>query len=68
MTGAPLRRLSLRSLSPGDAAKLDQCPSSGPHANLTGMRRIWGPDCKPVQVGVYFYNVARFPGLYDLAT
>ena len=32
-------------------------PNAGPHPNITGMRRIYGPHAFLVQSGQYLYNV-----------
>lgn len=43
---------------------LDQCPSAGPYANLTGMRKLyWGENALVVKVGSYIYHVG--PALFS---
>lgn len=37
---------------------LAECPSAGPYANLTGMRKLyWGKNALVVKVGAYIYRV-----------
>ena len=43
---------------------LDQYPSAGPNANVTGMRqRYWGVDAPILSHGPYIYHVPRH--IYD---
>ena len=50
--------LSKKLVSPRLKLMLDQCPSAGPFANLTGMRKFyWGENALVVKVGVYIYHV-----------
>lgn len=47
-------------------ALLDGCPSAGPRANVTGMRRLyWGEDAFVVRCGAYIYMVP-YELFYDL--
>lgn len=39
---------------------LEIFPSAGPHANVTGMRKLyWGEDAFILRVGVYIYKVTE---------
>lgn len=56
--------LSKKLVGPKLELMLDQCPSAGPYANLTGMRKFyWGENALVVKVGSYIYHVG--PALFN---
>ena len=56
--------LSKKLVGPKLELMLDQCPSAGPYANLTGMRKFyWGENALVVKVGAYIYHVG--PTLFN---
>lgn len=56
--------LSKKLVGPKLKLMLEQCPSAGPYANLTGMRKFyWGKNALVVKVGAYIYHVG--PVLYN---
>ena len=62
--------LSKKLVGPKLELMLDQCPSAGPYANLTGMRKLyWGKNALVVKVGAYIYHVGPtlFSYCQDLA-
>lgn len=62
--------LSKKLVSPRLKLMLEQCPSAGPYANLTGMRKFyWGENALVVKVWAYIYHVdpALFSYCQDLA-
>lgn len=56
--------LSKKRVTPQLEKMLAECPSAGPYANLTGMRKFyWGENALMVKVGAYIYHVS--PALFS---